>query len=203
MRVGAGPSAITARSFAVVAMAVGAGEQLVDLAQRDRALSLRAAHDRAQRLRRQDRGEVQQRPRGHRDTQAVADQDVALQPTRPVHPQAVDVARATRDRDVDAPLLPGPEPPERRRREMTEHRPVTAREHRGPKAATQRQAAMTDRIHTAKQAVQPPAADADRHRVVTQPACAELRDREHTVSLGRQAGDPRVGGCRSARPWTE
>ena len=98
-------------------------------------------------------------------------------------------------RVVDAPLLPRPEPPERRRGEMTEDRPLAAREDRGAKAAAQRRAAMADRVHTAIQAVQPPVAVAPLDRMAVQAARAQLRDRQHPVALGGELGDTNAGGC--------
>jgi hypothetical protein len=111
-------------------VSVAAIQQLGQYAARGEAPDLGLLEGALELALREDRGEVEQRPRGGGDRDAVASSDVArVQPLRAVHAHARAVAHlAADDRDVDVTLSARPDLPQRRRRVVAQHGGRSARE---------------------------------------------------------------------------
>ena len=197
LRVGAGPSEMTALQRARPGMPVRPLDAREQLAHVDAVLGLRAPRRIAELRRRQNRGDVQQGAlgRGHRDALVV--RDVApVQRARVVHAETLHATNARpEDRDLDQPLLPrqalevssGSEPAQVRR--------VGARENRGHEPSLEGQGRISDGVDASVHAMQAAVPDPSADGVPVEPAGVQLPCCDLPLLLGGLPSDADVGGC--------
>ena len=89
--------------------------------------------------------------------------------------------------------LPRQHAPQRRGREMAEHRPLAAGQDGGHEVAVERRCLVADGVDRAVHAVKLAALHPPSDRLVTQPTSLQLLERDPPVLFGRDSSDVRIG----------
>ena len=149
-------------------------------------------------------GEVEEGAGGRRDRHAVvAGRVVEVEAGGAVDAQTgVRVRRGAEHPDLGVALLPRHEAPQRRRREVAEHRVGTAGLDGGEEAALQRQLGVADRVDAAVDRVQAAVAHAGQHGLWRQAAREQLIEGEDAPLARGDSRDVHIGtlvGFRAVR----
>ena len=205
LRVGAGPSATTARSFAAPRCPLQRSAISRISADRDELQGLRLARRAPQRVLGHHGGEVEQRPRRrgdgipsrHLTSRRSSDRERCTR-------TPVDAARAAaRDDDLDRPLLPRHEAPVRGRGEAAERRAAARR--RAPRLGSARAARRRDGRRRRRRDAAGAASRGGPARATassSSPQARSCRDRHDAVAARRRIARPATSGCVSSICWS-